>query len=149
LKQVLWQQQFWLSGLLSVSPTVGGLVKRTPLKRTSQLKQKTPLKQGTPLARGAPLKKRSNRERSRVVAYQHARKRVYERAEGRCELGTPACTHIGTEAHHRKGRDGDLVADDSLLAWTCSDCHRYAHGNPKEAYERGWLVRRNSKPDDA
>jgi len=134
---------------LWLSLIVGGLVKRTPLKRNTPLKQKTRLKQGTPLARGAPLKKRSARESARVVAYQHARKRVYERAGGRCELGTPDCTYVGTEAHHRKGRDGDLVADDSLLAWTCSDCHRYAHANPKESYAHGWLVRRNSKHDDA
>ena len=32
--------------------------------------------------------------------------------------------------------------------WACRPCHDYAHANVAEAYERGWLERRNGAYDD-
>lgn len=112
-------------------------MRRTPLART------TPLKQRTGLSRGTGLKPVSDKRRRDLDAYRAARDEVRDRADGRCEMGTPVCTGQGVEAHHVRGRVGPLLTDTEWLAWTCAQCHRYAHEHPAEAYEHGWMSRRN------
>jgi len=58
------------------------------------------------------------------------------------------CLRCGTKAvhlHHRKlRRHGDH--SQANLVPLCFRCHDWAHANPAEAYETGWLVRSFDDP---
>ncbi|GEM_PF-2479411 len=75
---------------------------------------------------------------------------VDERRRGRCEMCGLA---VPVVYHHRrpKGMGGSTapLIDSSLNCFgICSPCHRYVHAHPAEAYERGWLLRKNMSPGD-
>lgn len=51
------------------------------------------------------------------------------------------CTNMSTECHHIKGRDGDLINDETNFLAVCHNCHHYIHNvNPRLAKERGYLA---------
>jgi hypothetical protein len=59
-----------------------------------------------------------------------------------CEAFTDACTGRAEHRHHvlpRSAGGGDTDTIDVCLA-----CPVHIHGNPSEAYERGWLRRRGA-----
>lgn len=51
--------------------------------------------------------------------------------------------NTATEVHHIAGRDGWKLTDWTKLRGLCSPCHDWVHDHPEEAYEQGWLERRN------
>lgn len=73
---------------------------------------------------------------------KEARRLVYARSGGRCER----CGRRATEWHHRKNRSqgGLWAASNGIHA--CSECHRWFTGNPDEACDWGWSVRRFGDP---
>lgn len=109
-------------------------MKRTPITRT------TPLKRPRGPQRAEGLAPVSRQQRRRIGRYTAARARVIERDGGICQR----CGAPGTETHHKAGRIGDRMWDESLLVTLCSGCHRWATENPAEAYASGWLIRRNA-----
>lgn len=51
-----------------------------------------------------------------------------------------------TEVHHMMSRRGDMLLDTRHWLACSTDGHRWIHANPKEAEEKGWLIKgRNSK----
>jgi hypothetical protein len=95
-----------------------------------------------------PLKRRSSKENARLRRYEKARANVAERSGFRCEARTPKCVGTLHQVHHRKGRDGDLVDDETLLLGVCIFCHSYIHENPAISYQQGWLVKRNGENNE-
>lgn len=82
--------------------------------------------------------RRVSRKRA-VLLRLYARKRVEFLTE------QPWCLRCGgaaTEVHHRAGRSGALLLDDSKWAAMCHGCHMYATEHPAEAIERGWSLPR-------
>lgn len=45
------------------------------------------------------------------------------------------------EVHHKGGRVGKLLNDQSLWLAVSRKGHNYIHDNPEESYSRGWLVK--------
>lgn len=86
---------------------------------------------------GAPKGSASRQERN-------ARRVVYARSEGACEI----CGEPASEWHHRKNRSqgGTWTASNGLHL--CSRCHRYVTEHPAVSYPCGWAVRRAGKPAD-
>lgn len=126
-------------------------MKRTPLARRIPLSPAA-LTPGT-VAPRRPLQRREQRPGERPRAERlagtrspgnpipaEARALVRYRSAGQCEIrGAADCTFLATDVHHRKRRrDGGHAASNLLDA--CSSCHRYAHANPQEARDRGWIV---------
>ena len=107
------------------------------------------LRRRTGLKRTGRLSPISDRRRRRDADYRAARTEVFLRADGMCEMFTPACSRVGVEAHHVRGRVGRLLTDTEWLMWVCRECHDYAHAHPAVSYEKGWLVRRNGGGDAA
>jgi hypothetical protein len=95
-----------------------------------------------------PLRSRSAKETARLRRYEKARATVYERSGGSCEARTPECRGVADQVHHRRGRDGDLVDDESLLLGVCWACHNYIHDHPSVSYLTGWMVKRNGENHD-
>lgn len=75
--------------------------------------------------------------------YSKAREDLAARVGDMCEARTSACTGALEQVHHRKGRDGVLLADPQYLLGVCAACHRYIHDHPTESYEKGWMLKRN------
>ena len=70
---------------------------------------------------------------------------VTERAYGACEyLIRGVCSGRAEHIHHRKISGREHTA--SNCVHICSNCHRYVHANPAEAYRNGWLVKMNYEP---
>lgn len=72
---------------------------------------------------------------------------VRVRAEGRCER----CREPGVQIHHRKprgmgGARDPRINQPSNLVLLCVECHGWIETNRWQAYEDGWLVRRNHDP---
>lgn len=86
-----------------------------------------------------PARKRPSR-----AGESRARKLVYARSGGWCEIGLPGlCTRKATEWHHRKlkGQGGRWCAGNGLHG--CSRCHRAVtntDGSRPEYEQYGWLV---------
>lgn len=70
------------------------------------------------------------------------RNQVRSRSRGVCEAVTPVCTGRAEHQHHKKGR-GPHLNTAALILDCCNACHSYIHSHPAEAYERGWMIRRN------
>ena len=72
------------------------------------------------------------------------REAVRRRSSGRCEVDAPGCRVVAVHMHHRltRAQGGGHEAENLLLV--CDSCHRYIHDQPEYAYERGWLLHRET-----
>lgn len=71
--------------------------------------------------------------------------RIYLKRRTEFLLNNPWCLRCGgtaTEVHHKAGRIGELLLDETKWAAMCPDCHRYTTEHPTEAVERGWSLLR-------
>jgi hypothetical protein len=108
------------------------------------LKRKKPLKR-TNLLRKTKLRSVSKKMAQRKAEYMKVREQ-YLKAHPYCEwwlafYGVLACPR-STQIHHKKGRVGALLTDPAYFMAVSNEGHRYIHDNPKESYERGWMLPR-------
>ena len=95
-------------------------------------------------ARRARMRSESRKGAARRRAYDEARKAVWERCGGSCEIrATWSCTGQCEEVHHKQGRIGDRMLDLDKMVGICHNCHDYINRNPALAYDRGWMLKRN------
>ncbi len=81
------------------------------------------------------------RPATRTKIPKSIRQLVEQRSRGICEMDD--CTAPATDLHHRLRRAQGGKHTVENLAHLCShDHHVRIHGNPKWAYETGWLLRR-------
>lgn len=84
--------------------------------------------------------RRQSRKRAALV-------RIYLKRRGEFLGNQPWCLRCGalaTEVHHKAGRVGGLLLDESKWAAVCAGCHRYITEHPAEAVDRGWSLLRVS-----
>jgi len=55
------------------------------------------------------------------------------------------CGQAATEVHHRRGRVGANLLDESTWLPVDAECHRDIHANPAWAYEQGYLLHKDEK----
>lgn len=99
-----------------------------------------------PVQRRKPSREQGQQPRKRPsrAGEKTARKLVYARSKGWCEIGIPQlCTQIATEWHHRKlkGQGGKWCPGNGLHG--CSPCHgavTNTRGRRPEYVTAGWLV---------
>ena len=84
------------------------------------------------------------RSRKPTGPSEATRAAVIARSRGWCEIVHPGCTGVGTELHHRLMRSQGGGHGEENLLWLCSTGHRYVHDHPTYAYERGWLLHRET-----
>ena len=71
--------------------------------------------------------------------------RIYMKRREEYLTANPWCIRCGGNAdqiHHRAGRVGAALLDESRWASACGDCHRYITEHPAEAIQRGWSLSR-------
>lgn len=82
-------------------------------------------------------------ERARQERQYRRDRAVFLAEHPRCEMQLQDCTIWATEVHHRRGRVGALLLDQSRWTGACSSCHRWVTEHPAAAYERGLSEHRN------
>ena len=84
------------------------------------------------------------RSRKPTGPSEATREAVRRRSSGRCEVDAPGCRVVAVHMHHRltRAQGGGHEAENLLLV--CDSCHRYIHDQPEYAYERGWLLHRET-----
>ncbi len=92
------------------------------------LGRKTPLRR-TKLRAVSPKRAKQNREYA-------TRRRVFLFANPVCQAD---CSAPSTQVHHKNGREGELLNDESEWMAICAKHHDWVHANPNEARQRGWL----------
>jgi hypothetical protein len=112
-------------------------MKRTPLKRNTQLSN-------------SPKAKQAQRMRTPMIATKTkydpaespARKAVYGRSNGDCEIRIPGvCTGRGTEWHHRRFRSQGGPWAPSNGLHLCGSCHQEVTDVRPEHDVNGWWVK--------
>ncbi len=125
--------------------------------------KRTPLKRKSPLKRGGRLKPFS-KKRSKLNAEYLKKRAAFLEAHPWCQWTiAEACgaewmaietggriidntrnifinCPPATEIHHRKGRVGPLLMDETYWMAVCRYAHRQIHENPKIAKEKGYLL---------
>ena len=72
---------------------------------------------------------------------------ITERAGGMCEIMLLGCGMFAVDTHHRVNRGmgtAEKSGGPSAALAVCRHCHDWIGRNPSDAYELGYLVRRNS-----
>lgn len=87
------------------------------------------------------INKVSDKMRKALVEYKALRIEYLSKHQMCERCGMYEATHI----HHLMGRIGKLLNDIRFWVALCFHCHAWAHQNPKEAKEKGWLLDRLSK----
>lgn len=114
---------------------------RTPLRRYTPLRSSR-LKSGgylkrSPMRRVSAKKSRADRELARNA------KIVRERSGGRCELRVEGvCLGRAQHPHHIQKRSQGGSHHYSNLLDACDPCNGWVEDHPREAAERGWVIRR-------
>lgn len=86
---------------------------------------------------GKKINSVSDKEKARQKLYFEAKKQ-YILFKHLCEF--PGCKKEGEEIHHKAGRIGSNLYDESTFMHVCGLHHLHIHANPKESYAKGWLI---------
>lgn len=83
--------------------------------------------------------------------YDAAKPIVAARSRGKCERGGERCTVQATQFHHKIGRLHPLANWPGHIDHLCLNDHTGAkdsvHGSPGPAYEDGWLLHYEDRPN--
>jgi hypothetical protein len=86
-----------------------------------------------------PVKKVSEKRAAQNGEYMEAHDPWLEEHK-LCE----ACGDPSEEVHHKNGRFGERLTDQTYWMATCKVCHREIHANPEWAREQGYLILRSA-----
>ena len=79
-----------------------------------------------------PLSPRSSKQVKLDALYSILREQFLKR-KPYCEAHLPGCAVNATDVHHKKGRTGTLLLDDTEFLAVCRTCHGWIETHPKEA----------------
>lgn len=83
-----------------------------------------------------PIAKQSDKRKDRETIYQEKRDKYMD--------NHPICecceSNFSEDLHHKAGRIGDLLTDESKFMACCRECHTWIHEHPKESREKGYLI---------
>lgn len=97
---------------------------------------------------GRGAKARTDDRAKMERTYYSLRESWLSRPENRmCAVKLDGCMIQATEVHHKKGREGVLLIDQSKWLPACRNCHNYITENSKWAISKGFSISRNSLAD--
>lgn len=94
------------------------------------------MKPRAPIARYTPLRRVSTRRARELRLYSKKRREFLARFKW-CQM----CDDVPpSDVHHRCGRVGAKLNDESQWFALCRRCHDLIHSRPSEARAKGWLL---------
>jgi len=95
-----------------------------------------------PTAKAKPIAPRSQK-RSKEERLYSAKRIIFLQEHPMCEAHLPGiCTEHAQEVHHKKGRIGDDLLDETHWLALCHMCHDYIENNREFAMEKGFSIKR-------
>ncbi|TXG80318.1 MAG: hypothetical protein E6R13_08300 [Spirochaetes bacterium] len=95
-----------------------------------------------PTAKSTFIAPRSQK-RSKEERLYLAKRIIFLQEHNMCEAHLPGiCTKYSTEIHHKAGRIGELLIDESKWLSVCRACHEFIETHPVEAQEKGFSLKR-------
>ncbi len=106
-------------------------------KKVYKLKprKQTPIKKST-----KKIKPRSTKRAKEERWYYSVSRPEYLAKHPVCEF--EGCLDKSVQIHHKKGRIGDLLNDQTFFMAVCDEHHKWIERNPKAAKKRGYSVNR-------
>ena len=100
-----------------------------------------------PTARQSPIPPHSQKRSKEERLYQ-AKRIIFPQEHPMCEAHLPGiCKEYSTDVHHKEGRVGELLLDETKWLSVCRPCHDWIETHPAEAQERGFSLKRNHGQD--
>lgn len=100
------------------------------------------IKATKPTVKQKPIRPRSLKRSKEEAEYSKKRK-VYLDNHPMCKAHIPnVCTGQATEVHHKRGRIGADLTDETLFLGVCHACHEYIENNRAFAIEQGFSIKR-------
>ena len=95
-----------------------------------------------PSIKAKPIPPRSQK-RSKEERLYEAKRIIFIQEHPMCEAHISGiCTEYATEVHHKKGRIGDDLLDETHWLALCHMCHDYIENNREFAMEKGFSIKR-------
>ena len=95
-----------------------------------------------PTIKAKPIPPRSQK-RSKEERLYAAKRIIFIQEHPMCEAHISGiCTEYATEVHHKKGRIGDDLLDETHWLALCHMCHEYIENNREFAMEKGFSIKR-------
>ncbi len=127
-ERVIWKNVMTEEGRIQLCKNCAG--KRSAHSETNKSVQ----------TKRTPIRSRSVK-RSKQERLYTAKRAKFLAEHPHCEIAIPGtCTSRSSEVHHTKGRDNDMLIDETFWKATCRACHSHTHLHPKEARELGNLI---------
>lgn len=96
-----------------------------------------------PTARKSTIPPRSQKRSKEERLYQ-AKRIIFFQEHPMCEAHLPGiCTKYSTDIHHKAGRIGELLLDETKWLSVCRACHEFIETHPAEAQEKGFSLKKN------
>jgi hypothetical protein len=95
-----------------------------------------------PTAKSKPIPPRSQK-RSKEERLYSGKRIIFLQEKPLCEAHISGiCTKYSTECHHKKGRIGEDLLDETLWLALCHNCHEYIENHREFAMEKGYSIKR-------
>ena len=95
-----------------------------------------------PTAKKKPIPPRSQK-RSKEERLYSGKRIIFLQEHSLCEAHLSGiCTKYSTECHHKRGRIGDDLLDETLWLALCHMCHDYIENHREFAMEKGFSIKR-------
>jgi hypothetical protein len=95
-----------------------------------------------PTIKAKPIPPRSQK-RSKEERLYAAKRIIFIQEHPMCEAHISGiCTEYATEVHHKKGRIGDDLLDETHWLALCHMCHDYIENHREFAMEKGFSIKR-------
>ena len=95
-----------------------------------------------PTAKAKPIPPRSQK-RSKEERLYAGKRVIFLQEHALCEAHLPGiCTKYSTECHHKRGRVGEDLLDETLWLALCHSCHEYIENHRDFAMEKGFSIKR-------
>jgi len=123
--------------------TIWKRVDNLPYCKSCYGKTHTPISK-RPAASIKPIRNRTKKRARQEAIY--ARNRIkYLNKNDACRAQLACCKYVATDIHHKEGREGDLLLDESKWLSVCRNCHDWIENNPEEAKELDLSLSRLAK----
>lgn len=97
-----------------------------------------------PVKRPRATLKRESPKRAKENRQYTEQRKAFLVAHPFCQIRTTHCTHHATDIHHRAGRLGAMLLDESQWLSTCRNCHQWTHQHSNAARELGFIAPRGA-----
>lgn len=93
----------------------------------------------TVIQKPLPLRSTTRTKEERVYALKRL---IYLKEHPMCEAHLTGCLNNSSEIHHKRGKIGDDLIDETMFLAVCRECHNFIENNRTFAIEHGFSIKR-------